>query len=260
MNKPSLKEMTLLEHLVELRKRLVVSAISITIGAIICFSFSGIIFELLTSSFYHYFPGSLLIGTGPAEAFVLKIKVAFFAGCLLVSPVLFYQLWLFIEPGMYEPEKKMAIPFVASGTFLFLLGVVFCHEAVLPFAFDFFYREYKSIHVTPTIRVSEHLATLMQALLGFGVVFEMPVLAFFLGRLGVIDHHMLINCGRYAIVIIFIVSAVLTPPDALTQLLMAGPLLLLYGLSILIVKYSAPAKKIPDQALQVVEKPQAPTP
>lgn len=248
---PELREMTLFEHLGELRRRLIISVLVIIAGTAICFSYASVIFDFLTASYYQHFPHSSLIGTGPAEAFLLKIKVAVFSGILLMSPVLFFQLWLFLEPGLYPKEKKLALPFVLCATSLFLIGVWFCHQWVLPFAFEFFYKEYQSIHVTPTVRISEHLATLMQALIGFGVVFEMPVLAFFLGRFGIINHRTLIDGGRYAIVIIFIISAILTPPDALTQFLMAGPLLLLYGLSILIVKFTAPNRN-PDKQLQVV--------
>lgn len=229
-------EMDLFGHLRELRRRLVWSLIGVVCGAGVAYGFAEQIFDLLCKPYFVAFPGNVLIGTGLAEAFLLKLKVAVFAGIVLASPFLFYQLWLFVAPGLYAAEKRLVAPFVLATTALFLLGVWFCYTWVLPFAFEFFREEYASIGVTPTVRISEHLALMVQALVGFGAVFQLPVLAFFLARLGVIDEQTLIGGARYAIVAIFVVSAVLTPPDVLTQFLMAGPLILLYGLSILVVK------------------------
>ena len=231
--------MDIFGHLRELRRRVVYACIAVLIGAAVAYSFSKEIFDFLSKPYFVSFPDNILIGTGLAEAFVLKLKVAFFAGIVLASPILFLQLWLFIAPGLYDQERRLVWPFVISTTALFLLGVWFCYEWVFPFAFEFFRQEYASIGVTPTVRISEHLALMIQGLVGFGLVFQLPVLAFFLGRLGIIDAPMLIAGSRYAVVIIFIVSAVLTPPDVLTQFLMAGPLLLLYGISILVVRYTA---------------------
>ena len=170
---------------------------------------------------------------------MIRLKVAFFAGALLVSPLLFAQVWLFVAPGLYPQERKLFVPFIFITTTLFLFGVWLCYTMVLPIAYDFFNAEYRAVGVTPTIKISEHLSTMVTTLLGFGVVFEMPVLAFLLGRLGVLTHHTLIRGARYAIVLFFVIAAVLTPPDVLSQFLMAGPLVLLYGVSILVVKYTA---------------------
>jgi sec-independent protein translocase protein TatC len=122
------------------------------------------------------------------------------------------------------------------------MGIWFSYKAVLPFAFDFFFEQYGSIKITPTIRITEHISFMATTLLSFGLVFEMPVLAYFLGRLGIITSEWLIKSFRMAIVVIFIISAIMTPPDVFTQFLMAGPLLLLYGLSILVVKFSEKAR------------------
>jgi sec-independent protein translocase protein TatC len=232
-------EMDLFGHLRELRKRIVNSLIAILIGSIVAYSFTREIFDFLSRPYFDAFPDNILIGTGLAEAFILKLKVAFFAGIVLASPVLFLQLWFFIAPGLYERERRLAFPFVVSTTGLFLLGVWFCYRWVFPFAFEFFREEYLSIGVTPTVRISEHLALMIQGLVGFGAVFQLPVIAFFLGQLGIIDDRTLIGGARYAVVIIFVLSAILTPPDVLTQFLMAGPLLVLYGISILVVRYTA---------------------
>ncbi len=235
-------EMGLFEHLNELRRRLVYSAAAICVGAVIAYAYSMQVFTLLSAPYYAAFPGGVLIGTGPAEAFMIRLKVALFVGALIVSPVLFAQVWLFISPGLYEQERKMFIPFLLITTLLFLLGIWLCYAQVLPLAYQFFHAEYQATGLTPNIKISEHLSMMVSAMLGFGIVFEMPLLAYLLGRLGVIDHHTLINGGRYAIVSIFVVSAVLTPPDVLSQFLMATPLLILYGVSILVLKYTAKSR------------------
>jgi len=240
-SKREFAEMGLLEHLGELRNRLIIVAVALLICSGIAYSYSSDILELLFQPFFEHFDKGMLIGTGPAEAFTLKIKVAMFVGVILCSPVIFLQIWLFITPGLYDHEKKLLIPFVLSTTFLFLSGVTFCNEVVFPFAFDFFKEQYASIpHITPAIKVTEHLTMIIQGLLGFGIVFEMPVLAFFLAKVGIIDHKMMIKGTRYAIVVITIVSAVFTPPDVVTMFLMAAPLCLLYGLSIIIVRFTQP--------------------
>jgi sec-independent protein translocase protein TatC len=231
-------EMGILEHLAELRTRLLYSFLAICAAAVISYEFAPFLFDVLSRPYFEAFPDNQLIGTGPAEAFMLKIKVALFSGILLSSPFLFLQLWLFVAPGLYENEKRLVFPFVFCTTALFVLGAWFCYRFVVPLAFEFFHAQYASIGVTPQIRLSEHLSMMMQTLVGFGAVFELPIIAFFLARLGLITHHTLIRGSRYAVVIIFIVSAVLTPPDVLSQLLMAGPICLLYAFSILVVKYA----------------------
>jgi sec-independent protein translocase protein TatC len=240
-------EMDIFAHLRELRRRILWSLLGIMCGAVVAYSYATAIFDFLSRPYFVAFPDNILIGTGLAEAFVLKLKVALFAGIVLSSPFLFFQLWLFVAPGLYAAERRLVVPFVASTTSLFLLGVWFCYEWVFPFAFEFFRGEYASIGVTPTVRISEHLALMIQGLVGFGAVFQLPVLAFFLARLGIIDERTLIGGTRYAIVAIFILSAVLTPPDVLTQFLMAGPLLLLYGISILVVRFTTPAPVSADK-------------
>lgn len=234
-----IEDMDFWDHIAELRKRLIYSIIAIAIGAIAGWYLSENTFSFLAAPFREYFGEAILIGTGPAEAFVLRLKVAVFAGAIFASPVIFYQVWLFIAPGLLEEEKRYALPFVFSASLLFFLGVSFCYGVVLPFALDFFRGQYEVLgDIEPTIRISEYLGLLIKAILGFGVVFETPVLAFFLGKLGIITADTLINAGRYAVIAIFFISALLTPPDVLTQFLMAGPLLILYGCSILIVRWT----------------------
>jgi len=233
---PTSGEMTLMEHLDELRSCLVWAALAITIGSVLAYSYVTPLFDILAASYRETFPGEKLIGTGPAEAFILKIKVAIFAGVLLSSPIVFLQLWRFIAPGLYPHERRFALPFVASTTLLFCAGVWFCHRFVLPVAFSFFYGEYQSIGVSPNVRVTEHLSFVIQALLAFGAVFELPVLAYFLGRFGIVTSTVMVSGARYAVVVIFVISAVLTPPDVISQFLMAIPMLVLYAISIVVVR------------------------
>ena len=138
--------MTLLEHLRELRIRLLYSAIAITVGTCVAYSYCEIVFDLLNSVFYQNFKGGSLIGTGPAEAFLLKLKVSVFAGVILVSPYLFFQLWKFIEPALYARERRMALPFIGSGTSLFVAGVWFCYRFVLPVSLGFFAEQYQLLY------------------------------------------------------------------------------------------------------------------
>jgi len=228
--------MHVLEHLGELRRRLIYCAAAVLLFSIISYAFSAGVFEILTSSFREAFPADSLIGTGPAEALFLKFKMAAFCGVLISLPVLFYQIWAFVAPGLYPQERNCVLPFVGSSVLLFALGAAFCYIAVFPLVFSFFQSEYSSIAVRPQIRVSEHLAFVMQALLAFGAIFELPILAFLLARAGVVSHSSLIRYWRHAVIVIFVVAAVLTPPDVITQCIMAGPLLLLYGISILVAK------------------------
>jgi len=231
-------EMPLMDHLRELRRRLLIAISAIVIAAFFAYGVSDSIFYVLCKPFFDSFSDGTLIGTGPADAFLLKIKMAIVSGAVLSSPIVFYQIWLFISPGLRTEEKKLVIPFLLSTTSLFLVGMSFCYVAVLPVAMQFFSEQYGSIKINPTIRITEHISFMAQAILAFGLIFEMPILAYFLGRFGVVTSAGLIKGTRIAIVVIFILSAILTPPDVLTQFLMAGPLLILYGLSILVVKYA----------------------
>jgi sec-independent protein translocase protein TatC len=236
---PSSGEMTLFEHLRELRKRLIIVFLIIVIGAFGTYNFSEALFYFFNKPYFDYFPKDSLIGTGPAEAFILKIKMAVISSLFITSPLIFFQAWKFIEPGLYEGEKKLAIPFVLVTTLLFLFGCFLCYITILPITLSFFREQYTSIGVTPQIKISEHLSLSLKAILGFGLIFEVPVLAYFLGRFGLITHKMLLKGFRYAIVAIFILAAILTPtPDVITQCLFALPLLLLYGISIIIVRYT----------------------
>ncbi|RMD88092.1 MAG: twin-arginine translocase subunit TatC [Candidatus Dadabacteria bacterium] len=231
-------EMSFLEHLGELRTRLIYSLLAIICGAFLSYFFAGEIFSFLAAPYYKAFEGKILIGTGPAEAFILKLKMALIGGCVLASPAIFYHVWKFVSPGMLESEKRFAVPFVVATTALFLAGLWFCYGVVLPFAFSFFYSQYSSIGIEPTVKISEHISFIGKALLAFAAIFELPVVSYFLARCGILSPSAMTSSFRYVVVAIFTVSAVLTPPDVLTQLLMALPLFVLYGISIVVVRFA----------------------
>ena len=177
-----------------------------------------------------------------AGTLFVAIKVSFFAALLGALPFILYQSWLFIAPGLYDSEKKMIIPFVLGGSIMFFLGVLFAYYVVTPFGFQFLIT-FGAFLYTPLINIEDYVGFFTKILMGFGIAFELPVFAYFLALLGLITDRTLIDFFKYAVVIIFVVAALLTPPDVITQLLMAIPLVFLYGISILIVKMVNPEKK-----------------
>jgi sec-independent protein translocase protein TatC len=225
--------MPLMEHLTELRTRLIHSVIAIGVGFLIAYAVDDWLFKLLTYPLRAAAHGKvLLIGTGVGEAFFTKLKVALIAGLFIASPAVFLEIWKFIAPGLYESERRLAKPFVIFATIFFLAGGYFCWAVVFRIGYSFFLQQYASIGVTPTLRISEYLAFSAKLLLAFGITFELPIFAFFLTRAGLIDHHMMTHHFRYAVLAIFVVAVALTPPDMISPFLLAIPLMALYGLSI----------------------------
>ena len=226
--------MPLTAHLEELRTRLIRALLAIAIGFAACYGFSEPLVFFLIRPLQSIRPEqALVIGTGVTDAFFTKLKVSAVAGIFLASPAVFYQAWQFVAPGLYERERRVALPFSLAASFFFVTGAAFCYYAVFPVAFRFFLEQFTSIDIAPQIRVNEYLSFVSRMLLAFGATFELPVATFFLARLGLVTHRMMVAVWRYAIVVIFIVAAVLTPgPDVASQMLMATPLLILYGLSI----------------------------
>ena len=238
-------------HLVELRKRLVISAISLIVVFLTMFYFHEIILnwmvEPLNQALLEVGKKSVHAADGMVTtsqvggAFFVALKVSFFAAIVGALPIILSQIWLFIAPGLYAHEKKMIIPFIVGGTIMFIVGVLFAYYVVTPFGFDFLIT-FGSFKFTPLINIEDYVGFFTKIMFGFGIAFELPVFAYFLALLGLINDKQMIAFFKYAIVIIFIVAALLTPPDVLTQMLMAGPLIILYGLSILIVKIVNPAE------------------
>jgi sec-independent protein translocase protein TatC len=188
-------------------------------------------------------------------AFFVALKVSFFAGILFAMPIVLWQLWLFVAPGLYDNEKRMVLPFVVGGSVMFTLGVLFAYYIVTPFGFQFLIT-FGSFLYTPLINIEDYVGFFTKILLGFGIAFELPVVAYFLGLLGLITDQTLIRFFKYAIVMIFILAALLTPPDVLTQVLMAAPLIILYGVSIVILKFVNPER--PDDEEESEQEPAQP--
>ncbi len=246
--------MSLVEHLKELRVRLIRAGVAVGVGFLLAYTFADSLFSVLTLPLRRVAHGKVaLIGTGVGEAFFTKIKVAMIAGLFIASPAVFYEIWKFIVPGLHESERRLARPFVIAATIFFLLGGYFCWAVVFKVGYAFFIAQYASIGVTPTIRISEYLAFSGKLMLAFALTFEMPIFAFFFTKLGMIDYKMMARQWRYALLAIFVVSAILTPPDMVSQFLLAIPLMALYGLSVA-VAYAFRTTAEPKPAAPVAER------
>ena len=229
-------KMPFTEHLEELRRRLIICFVAVGIGFVISYFFAKQIFEVLMRPLLQVMPpGEGLIFTALPEAFITYLKVALLTGIGLASPVIIYQFWRFIAPGLYNRERRALFPIVLFSTVFFLGGALFGYFVVFPFGFKFFIGfASDSIRAFPSIR--EYLKFATKLLFAFGIIFELPLFSFFLARLGLVNAELLRSKQKYAILIIFMLAAILTPPDIVTQVMMAGPLLLLYELSVWIAK------------------------
>jgi len=243
-------------HLVELRKRLGLAVLSVFIAFVIAFMFHEYILEWITAPLNEALAHVAKLSKKAADgmvtthqvggAFFVAIKVSFFAGLLGALPFILYQLWLFVAPGLYSNEKKMVLPFVLGGSIMFFIGVIFAYYIVTPFGFQFLIT-FGSFLYTPLINIEDYVGFFTKIMMGFGIAFELPVFAYFLALLGLVTDKTLKDFFKYAILLIFVLAALLTPPDVLTQLLMAVPLIILYGLSIYIVRAVNPYKEDEDE-------------
>jgi sec-independent protein translocase protein TatC len=226
--------MTLTEHLEELRWCILKSILAVVLASGVSYFYAEAIFAFVVAPLRQNLqPGQNLIGTSVTEAFFVEIKVALAAGVLFASPVIFYQIWRFIAPGLSGRERKWVLPFVLCATFFFVSGAAFCYRFVLPVAFKYFIEQYESMGVSPAIRIGEYFTFFFRMVLAFSATFELPVFTFFLVRVGIWDYRFMLRSFRYALVLIFVIAAILTPtPDVINQSLLAIPMLLLYILSI----------------------------
>jgi len=237
------KKQPLTSHLQELRKRLVLSFIAVGVGFVICYAFSENLFAILSQPLLKMMPsGGTLIFTSVAEAFFTYMKVAFIAGIILTSPFVLFQVWAFVAPGLYRHEKRYMIPFVVAGSFFFVLGILFAYFVAIPVGFKFLLG-YATDFIKPMPSMKEYLSFSIKFLLVFGLVFEFPVVLVLLARIGVVDAKTMARHRKYAILLIFVFAAVMTPPDIVSQLLMAIPLMGLYELSILLSRIFGKKKK-----------------
>jgi sec-independent protein translocase protein TatC len=234
-------------HLAELRKRLFLILITMVVSFFICFTVYEPILNWMMLPVQTVLPkGSEMVAIEVQETFFTALKVSFFSGFLLSLPYTFYQLWMFLSPALYEHEKKWLVPFVFFATFLFFLGTMFAYYVVVPYGFEFLVN-FGSTVVTVLPSIGKYVSFFTKLLIGFGIAFELPVITFFLAKIGLVTDQSLKDFFRYAIVVIFILSAILTPPDVITQFLMAIPLIFLYGVSIMIAKAINPAEGVEDE-------------
>ena len=230
-----LKEQTLVEHLIDLKKCIVNTLLILVLGFLACIYFSEYIFNFIRSPIIPYLDTGGLVFTAPIDKFMAHLKVSFLAGTILTCPFWLFQVWRFIAPGLYQKEKKLAVLFIFFGTVLFLLGVVFVYKIVYPMAFKYLLTFGGDID-KPMITINEYLGFFITTTLLFGLSFEMPLIIVILAMLGIVDEKILKNNRRIAIMIMAVVSAIITPPDAISMLAMLAPLILLYEISIVIVK------------------------
>jgi sec-independent protein translocase protein TatC len=230
----------LFQHLEKIRSRLLICCLAVGVGFVISYCFSARIFAVLMKPWVEAMPPgqpAKLIYTAPHEAFFVYMKVSFISGTLLAIPVIVWQTWRFVAPGLYANQKKYKLPVIFFSSFCFIGGVLFGYFVVIPVAFKFF-ASFSSEHITPMLRTTEYLSFANKMLLCFGLAFELPVFAFFLAKLGLLSAGFLKRKRKWAIVLIFIAAAVLTPsPDVVSQLLLAVPLIVLYEASVWIVHY-----------------------
>jgi sec-independent protein translocase protein TatC len=231
------------EHLEELRERLIKCFIALGLSALVGYFFSKKIFQILTRPLIKIMPpGETLIFTNLPEAFFTYLKVSLLAGVFLALPVILYQIWSFISPGLYRKEKRYIFPFVILSTIFFIGGALFGYFIVFPIGFKFFLG-FSTEFIRPLPSIREYLSFSSKLLLALGIVFELPILAVFLAKIGIIDAHFLSSKRKYGILFIFILGALLTPPDIVTQVMMALPLMLLYEISIWMIKIFARKKE-----------------
>jgi sec-independent protein translocase protein TatC len=232
MAKADPDKMSFLEHLDELRTRLVHVLAALVVGFVACWAFRDPIFHFLTEPLRASHPDIKFIFTGPSEALMLKMKMAFFVGIFVAAPYILYQVWAFVSPGLYKHEKAYAVPFIAAGSVFFLGGAAFGHYYLFPMTFRFLV-DFGGTDMEFLPKVDEYYSFYSWFLLGLGLVFQLPVVIFVLARIGLVTPGFLLRKFKYAVVISFVLAAIITPtPDMVTQSLLALPMLGLYLLGV----------------------------
>jgi sec-independent protein translocase protein TatC len=223
-------------HLSELRKRLIYAIAAAAVGFGIGYYFAKPIFRVMMRPLLKVLPeGQSLIYTGLPEAFFTYLKIGLWGGIILALPVIFYQIWAFVAPGLYRHERKYFIPFVFFATLLFVIGGLFGYFVVFPFGFRFFIG-FSDQYMTALPAVKEYFSLAIKLLFGFGIVFELPLVMVFAAQMGFVNAKMLSKGRKYAFLLVFVCAAMLTPPDIISQVMMAVPLMVLYEISIVLVR------------------------
>jgi sec-independent protein translocase protein TatC len=235
-------------HLKELRDRLVVCIVAVAIAFVFTYYFKERLFDFLMQPFIKVMPAqSSFIFTGITEAFITYFKISVVAALFVAAPVLLFEFWMFVSPGLYENEKKYVYPFIFFGSLCFICGAMFCYFVVMPNIYRFFV-SYAREFVIPMPDLKSYMGLTLKLLIIFGIIFELPLVAFYLSKAGIIKPAMLRKKRRYAILAIFIISAVITPPDVVSMVLVALPLWGLYELGILIAKVFGKKEILDDAA------------
>lgn len=223
------KKLTLVGHLGELRKRLTIATVAFIVASGASYSYIQIIVDDILEL------GSKLsfIYVAPAELLLAYVKLSIISGLTLASPIIFWQIWAFIKPGLKKGEKKSIILSLLGGTLFFILGVVFAYKVILPFTLEFFYN-LRTNDIDPMISIGSYVGFITTMLLSFGLIFDMPIIIILLTKLGVIEPKFLKKNRKYIILIVFIVAAIITPPDVISQILLAGPMILLFEFGVLV--------------------------
>jgi sec-independent protein translocase protein TatC len=235
-------------HLKELRDRLLVCIVAVAIAFLFTYYFKERLFDFLMQPFLKVMPAqSSFIFTGITEAFLTYFKISVVAALFVAAPVILYEFWMFVAPGLYEKEKKYVYPFIFFGSLCFICGALFCYFVVMPNMYRFFV-SYAREFVTPMPDLKNYMGLTLKLLIIFGFIFELPLVAFYLARAGIIKAKMLAKKRRYAILAVFIISAAITPPDVVSMILVALPLWGLYELGILIAKVFGKKETLDDAA------------
>ena len=244
--------MNFLDHLKELRQKLIYSIIFFILSFIVSFYFSQSIFEFLAKPLTSILQdGNGLIYTALQEAFLTNVKVAFFTAAFISFPFLSFQIWSFISPGLLKKEKKISLPSLIAIPFLFLLGAAVVYYLISPIAWKFFLSfqtsQADSINITLQAKMNEYLSLMMTFIFAFGLAFQLPVILLLLVRVGVLTIQQLVSFRKYAIVLAFIFAAIITPPDPFSQISLALPVIILYEVSILISRFLSKKDKRKDK-------------
>ena len=245
--------MNFLDHLKELRQKLIYSIIFFILSFIVSFYFSQSIFEFLAKPLTSILQdGNGLIYTALQEAFLTNVKVAFFTAAFISFPFLSFQIWSFISPGLLKKEKKISLPSLIAVPFLFLLGAAVVYYLISPIAWKFFLSfqtsQADSINITLQAKMNEYLSLMMTFIFAFGLAFQLPVVLLLLVRVGVLTIQQLVSFRKYAIVLAFIFAAIITPPDPFSQISLALPVIILYEVSILISRFLSKKDKKKDKS------------
>jgi sec-independent protein translocase protein TatC len=223
------KNLTLVGHLGELRKRLTIIAVAFIVASGVSYTYIQLIIDDILK------PGSKLsfIYVAPAELLLAYVKLSIIAGITIASPIIFWQVWAFVKPGLKKSEKRAIITSLIGGTVFFVMGVIFAYKIIAPFTLEFFYN-LRTEDINPMISIGSYVGFLTTILLSFGIIFETPIIIILLTRLGIIEPKFLKKNRKYIILLVFVIAAIITPPDVISQILLAGPMILLFELGVLV--------------------------